>query len=329
MTTLTALVSTFKRGVAAAALFVAAMAAPVMGELQPPSVIPVKTVINSTGPEITLADLAENPAILPDEWKTRAVISSPDLGTSRQVPLVNIAYALQRYPDMNAVVVRGKSSLTVKRAGVVVEPAKIRAAVLDYIAGREDWRDLKIRADFLDVPDMVSAETTNIAISVTGMEYNARTATYTFYAEVRDDKTSQRIRVPAKMHTLARVWVAAQTIEKGAILADDNVRADWTDTDPISPSSVPATESIAGFEADRRILAGEIIGRTSLSQPICAERGAPIEVAAARSAIAVTMRAQAVTRGRRGDRITCVNDSSRRQFAVKLTAPGKGILLGN
>jgi len=42
----------------------------------------------------------------------------------------------------------------------------------------------------------------------------------------------------------------------------------------------------------------------------------------------VSLRAIAMSKGRRGDQILCVNASSKRQLTAKLTAPGKAILVG-
>lgn len=294
-----------------------------------PLVLPVKPGISVSGPQVTLADLAIDPAALPDGWAQRTILSAPEPGKTETVPLINIAYALREYPDMANVTLRGATRMTLQRSGVAVDPALILAAIEDYATQSSDCRETKIQAALVEPSAVIITGSTNFSIEVVGLEYNRRAGVHLFEIALLDDAgAEQRLKIPARVSVLSQVWVATRPIKAGTVIGLEDIRIQEASADFSARRNIPATEPIVGYEAERQILAGEPIQKTAIRQPLCAEKGSLIEVTAQRGALSISLRAQALTRGRRGDKIVCINTGSKRQMLTRLTGPGKAELIG-
>jgi len=292
-------------------------------------VLLVKPAMLVTGTQVTLADIAENLASLPTGWAERRILASPVPGKAQSVTLMKMASALHQFPDMTDVILRGSSSVVIRRSGVPLDQALVREAINDYIAINTDWQATKIQIDLLEPPNHIVAESTNIIVQATGFEYNPRSLSHLFHLDIRDNVGPvQRIAVAVRVSAESQVWVAVHSIKQGSVLTDDDVKAQLVTTDMGGRKTFPASDPIAGFEAERPILAGETISMAMVRQPVCTDKGAPVDIQASRGSLAVSLRAIAMSKGRRGDQILCVNASSKRQLTAKLTAPGKAILVG-
>lgn len=292
-------------------------------------VLLVKPAMLVTGAQVTLADITENLTSLPTGWAERRILASPVPGKTQTVTLMKLASALHQFPDMSDVVLRGSASVAIRRSGVPLDQTLVRDAINDYIANNTDWQATKIQIDLLEPPNHIVAEATNIIVQATGFEYNPRSLSHIFHLNIRDNVGPvQRITVPARVSAESQVWVAVHALKQGAILTDDDVKAQLVTTDMGGRKTFPASDPISGYEVERPILAGETISMAMVRQPVCTDKGAPVDIQASRGSLAVSLRATAMSKGRRGDQILCVNVSSKRQLTAKLTAPGKAILVG-
>lgn len=292
-------------------------------------VLLVKPGVVVSGTTVTLADLAEDLSSLPVEWSKRVILDAPAPGKSQSLSLMTVASALQKYPDMAGVTLRGACRMMVRRGGIPLDPGRVRAAVDDYIANNTDWQVAKIRVDLAESVNRIIVGSTNSSVHAVGFEYNPGTATHLFRIEMREEAGPvQRIAVPVRISAESRVWVAVHPIKQGSVIADDDVRAQSVTTDVGGRTTFPASDPIVGYEAERSILAGETISKTMVRQPVCTDKGSSVEVTAARGALQITLRARAMCKGRRGDQILCLNEGSKRQLLARLTAPGKAVLIG-
>ena len=137
--------------------------------------------------------------------------------------------------------------------------------------------------------------------------------------EVRvDDRKVDTVPVRTTIVTQARVWTLAASLERGHVISE----ADITETRVVSSKAdglVPAVESIIGLEVNRSLAAGQPLKRHYLVAPVCAQRGDRVEVHASRGGLQVSLRATALATGRKGERILCQNERSKRRFLVRLT----------
>jgi flagella basal body P-ring formation protein FlgA len=289
----------------------------------------MKSYVTVSESPITLDQLVDNPDALPTGWGERVIGAAPEPGKSLRLTLKHIATILQQYPDMSAVTLRGALRLDVMRVGVVLDQARLRETTESYLAQNSDWKDCIIQTELVRPADPIYVTSTNVSIQIDGFDYDARYAAHLFNYKLQNERGDiQRIQVPVRVKVKLQVWVASRHIKQGAAIGPDDVRAEWVLTDIRGGRHVPIVEPVIGCEVERSILAGEAVPKLQLRQPVCVEKGAQVEILARRSGLSVRMRATALNRGRRGDRVVCLNETSKRQVVAILTGPGSADLVG-
>jgi len=292
-------------------------------------VLLMKPDVTVSGAQVTISDLAEDPSSLPSNWEDRQIMKSPEPGKSASLPLMRIASALHQYPDMADVTLRGAVYVDIHREGTALDLERVKEAVEEYVAGKDDWKDLKVKTEFVKPSECIMVVTTNVTVNVLDFDYDARFNAHMFRLELRAvDGSVQQLKIPVRVSMQAQAWVAARPLKEGAVLADGDARAEWITTDASGRNYIPASDPVAGYEVQRPMLACEPIIKTAVRQPVCAEKGSAIEVTARRGDLEVSVRSKALSRGRRGDEIMCLNESSKRQILARLTASGKADLVG-
>ncbi len=292
-------------------------------------VLSMKSSVVVSEPRITLDQLVENPAALPNDWGDRVIGASPEPGKTMRLSLKQVATTLQQYPDMAEVTLRGALRLDIRRVGFVLDLARLRETTETYLGQNSDWKDCIIQTELVRSGETIYVSSTNVAIQVDGFDYDARYAAHVFHYKLQDERGDVHpLQLPLRVKVKMQVWVASRHIKQGAAIGPDDVRAEWVLTDVRGGRHVPAQEPVVGCEVERSILAGEALPKLQLRQPLCVEKGAQVEVTARRGGMAVKLRATALNKGRRGDRIVCLNENSKRQVVALLTGPGAADLVG-
>lgn len=287
----------------------------------------IRRNVDAGGPDVLLKDLVQTPAALPDGWADRTVVKSPAPGKPYQYSLASIAYALQQYPDMQDVVLRGDVRLTVKREGEMLDIAEIKKAVEAYVHSHQPWKDSNVLIEFNNLPETILVPKGKTEIQVlssreTGRGYHA------FTASIRvDGVAEQELPVQALVQPLYEVWVAALPLDRGHSLSVSDLQVKLQPLEYKGVPHIPATESIEGLELDRTLRAGQPISKQYLLQPRCAARGDQINVTAQKNRLQISLRAKALGEGRLGDRIFCMNEQSQRRLLVQLVGSKQAMLV--
>jgi flagella basal body P-ring formation protein FlgA len=271
------------------------------------------------GPGMLLRELVRNPSELPTGWADRVVADSPAPGKTVEVTLPHLARALQKYPDMQEVILRGQVHMMVKRSGLALSQERVLDKVRAYVLAHPRWKEAgahvtcdPIAADFRLVgPD---TDLDVASFSATGQPHR-----YIFQMKSSGGgETNAVVPVHATVVPLQKVWVARKALSRGHMIGADDVEEQAL---PPSTSSecILADEVLEGLELDRAVRANEPLPRGALLQPMCAERGDPVTVTITRGTLQVNLKAKALASGRKGERILCLNENSKRRLTVKLT----------
>ena len=276
-----------------------------------------------SGPEVMLKDIVKDPSTLPETWKERQVMKSPAKpGTPVEYGISVIASALQKYPDMQDVTLRGQMTMSNSRSGPVVGMAKIEKAVRAYIAENKPWKGMKVDIHCDPLSESISIPDEDPVVEVTGFTPQTHQNKYIFATTVSSGNGSkQNISVKTTVTPLIEVWVAKKLISQGQVITTfDNVEAQAMPCDTAS-AMVPITENISGFEVNSNINPNQPINRHNLVQPVCSQSGDLLNVDVERGGLSVVLRARALSNGRKGERILCMNEQSKRRILVRLTGP--------
>ncbi len=281
----------------------------------------IKPHIVAAGSKVRLVEMVKDPTALPREWRQRMVIDAPDSDGGQIMPLATIAYALQRYPDMNEIHLRGNLRIRIERERQRVDPTLIKEAVEAYIRGHEAWESSKITIKFGPVPQALTVPAGVMTIEVAGLNRAADESAFNqFRVNVLvEDDVSRTVSIYAKVFSMEKVWVATRPLQSGLKLSADDVRIEFLPRGRHSRHALPIDESPTGFDLNRSVQVGQPILTTYLRTPLCAKRGEWIMVTMGSEGMQVTLRAKAMDNGRLGDRILCLNERSRRQILVQLT----------
>jgi len=290
-------------------------------------ILSIRPRVEAKGPQVLLADVARSADELPEAWRDRVVMRSPAPGEQRDYPLTSLAYALQQYPDMHDTSLRGPLQLKIQRKGRPIEQQKIEQAILAYVRSTPPWQGRDVVVELEKTSQTLLVSEAKAGIRVAGhADERGRSATRFDMVVEAPDTVPQNAGIYADIRVREAIWTAAAFLDRGAILGANDVQATNRLRDEIRENCIPVSDSIAGLEIIRSLSPGDPICRHYLRQPVCAESGEMLSVSANRGPVEVTLRARALGRGRRGERILCVNEQSKRKILVRLTGPKKAVV---
>jgi len=278
------------------------------------------------GPDILLKDLAANPSGLPDGWEKRTIAKAPAPGKSSEYNLSSIAYALQKYPDMQDVVLRGNINFKVDRHGSSLAQEKISDAIKEYVKSHERWNGSEHKVSCEPVSESIEiAGDKPPVITVKAMEPYGKTNRYKFTVSLKGEEAQEStFAVNAKITENIKAWVSSKDLMRGHAIDIEDCELRSVDTDADSSVYFSESEPVDGFELSKPVKAGEALTRSCLMPPVCAERGETINIKAVRGTLEVSLRAKALITGRKGDKIFCMNEQSKRRLTVRLIGPKEG-----
>jgi flagella basal body P-ring formation protein FlgA len=271
-----------------------------------------------TTPEILLEDLAVHPAQLPAAWKGRSLGAAPAPGGSGSYSLRTLAAALESYPDMSTVWLKGPLQVTIRRDGSSAPPACITEALEAYVRERAPWagKELVVRCDPLKAP---LAAPTGTVVQVLAYTPAGGSDCFRFELSIEvPGQKEERLDVTARITLLSKIWVARRDMTRGQVLTADDLELALPPQGR-SGRYMDAAESAAGMELNRPIRAGQCVESHFLVPPLCARQGETISVTTEIGALRIAMRAKALATGRKEERILCLNESSGRRLLVRLT----------
>lgn len=270
---------------------------------------------------VTLKDLVSASSAMPPSWADREVFTSPEPGTKTEVPITTIAFALQKYPDMNDVTLRGQMQLTIERELQRISREQAEKLIMAYISQSEEFdstASLDIDIDEnIDMPAACDPE----SCSISGFRQLQEPFRYSFdISYTSASGTEESVSIESTVRPLRKAWVAKTALPRGHVLKAED----------LSLQPVPADSSVQyleegdifeGMELSRSLRPDEPVAKPNLLETVCAEKGDIINVRAAKGLLNITLKAKAVIPGRKGERITCLNEQSKKRITATLIGP--------
>ena len=279
------------------------------------------------GPDVLLQDIVQLPSHLPKQWGDRTVLHSPNSDDPQDYSLADIAYALQRYPDMSHVMLRGQWKVTVRRETTVLDRELIREKVRAFVRQQPQWSDQEVAIDFLPFHDNVSIPYGELDIQVHQVSEASSSHTYKFDVDIHVDQDRIRtVRLKAKIVTQQEVWVAGRNLVRGELLSEGDLKRLVLPSTQVKDTHPQEIEELIGKEINRNVKINQPVLNRFLRPPLCARRGDTIKVSSSRGPLHVSLNARALGKGRLGERIQCMNEHSQRRLLVRLTAPQEAVV---
>jgi flagella basal body P-ring formation protein FlgA len=248
-------------------------------------------------------------------------MNAPEPGKTTEFSITSIAYALQQYPDMNSVLLRGQMQMTIERKVQTLSLDAITKLIADYIDSSENFAELeslKISiSENMETPQIFSVE----QCKLTGFERLNETNEYSFTLSYPvDAETTNTMAVKATIRQLRKAWVAKTPLNRGHILQAGDLALQPIQNET-ETNYLNADDPFAGMELSRSLRQNEPVNKNYLLEVICASKGDIVNIRASRGLLDITLKAKALTPGRKGDRIVCINEQSKKRINVTMVAP--------
>ena len=287
----------------------------------------VRESISVSGPDILLQDIVQMATSLPEGWGDRMILKSPNPGKTEDYALTSIAYALQKYPDMKDVTLRGRMQLSVSRKAVQVSDKEIQQAIVEFVADNPEWQNTRYEIEILPFTSRIMVSPGTREVHVEHWVINETTGYIDFDVAICVDGLPERmVSVPVDLIQLQEMWIAGRDLSRGHILELDDLDVKYYPMGRKQKNYTPVNTSLTGMELTRNVREGHPIIKYLVRPPVCAERGDSINVYLAKAGLSVTLRAKALGKGRVGDRILCLNEMSERHLLVRLIGDHQGIV---
>ena len=277
-----------------------------------------------SGARILLQDLVRAGTSLPDGWGTRSIADAPAPRETKALSLTEVAQTMNAYDDMQNVVLRGRPVIQVSAKHQAVNLDRLQQAVDDYVQRHDEWkgRRFEVVQGDVDMPQVPEGRQDLVVIQIAPVSEAGKTL-----ADVRvvvDGQTYGK-GVQVGLTEMHPFWSATRPLARGETLTADAVEKRWI-SEPDAARFYPANVAVVGMELRRSLQAGQILAAGMLAQPVCARRGEMVQVLSHRGGLTVSLRARALSDGRRDEHILCVNEQSGRKMQVRLVQPRSALL---
>jgi flagella basal body P-ring formation protein FlgA len=281
-------------------------------------VVHVKPLATVEGAFVRLRDVAVNPDVLPEGWGDRVVAATPQPGGRSVIALGAIAASLHPHADMQKLELRGQPEIRLSIRPQAVNADMLNRALADFLESQADWdgRLLRVSADKLPVVPGGSNATNAVVV---GIRTNAIAdgSIALIRLEGPDCTMPEEGWLAFPVTEMKPYWMVARPLLRGAVVTEGDMTEKWL---PVEEGAryYPASESIVGMELRRNLQAGQFMHLGSLAAPVFVKRGEIVTVRFSQGGLTVSLRARALSDGRRAERIACVNERSGRRMYVRL-----------
>lgn len=294
-----------------------------------PDILDIQARVDVATDVVTLADLLNDPDQLNQKLRAMTVLDAPLVGQSRDLTLVDIAYTLQRMPELLAYKLRGPNRIVITRSedGATIQALKDRIA--QKIQSTPPWSEWEIEIEFSKLDNHVLSEVEeDHGIRVEGTDGKAflgATEVEVLFQDRGGRIRDQRVLTPT-IRKRSGAIVLTRAIERGEVLEDGDVQVTSIMSGDDHRDLILTKEDTVGMELARNLSAGQILRRQYLLEPVFAKRGDNVWVTARSGGLEARMSGLALRRGRRGETIQVRNPVSHRTIRVDLTGPNTGKL---
>lgn len=291
---------------------------------EPGRILDIRPQVLASGPEVRLEELVVDASALTREQRDEIVLApAPALGDVQQLALVDLAYRLQRSPGLLEFSLRGPARITIQGGG---DPAFLRRCEreltrqLEQTAPWDSW-SISVRFGLDDERRLAQIPPGFTRITVKLRDTSVLLGSVAMDVVFADDAGEPLAECTLSPTVLREVkaMMTAEGCDRGHVLDALDLRPTsvWMGGDQQPYVTDPATA--VGCELNRRLGPGELLLRTHLAAPLCAERGEVVRVVSETAGMNISMNAVAVDGGRLGDTIRLRNTTSDAVFRAVLS----------
>ncbi|ROR01896.1 flagellar basal body P-ring formation chaperone FlgA [Desulfosoma caldarium] len=306
----------------------AEQAASSMSSTPEPSVIQVRSIVETSEETLTLYDLLDNAHALPPLWiqkfQSISLGPSPSLGSEKAVRTDHLAPYLKKVltslgVQTDTVYFSIPERIVLRRKAAVLEAEFIENLYRAYIDDHAPWN-----ASEMEIRDIVISGLASIPDGHVTHEIEAPQNT-SFVGVVPvtmhffvDGQKVRSLRVAGKVLVRRTVLHASQNLRRHTILEPEHV--ELREITVSEPGKIYATrlEDVVGKRVVRPVRAGQPLEMAFLAKPLCVTSGKPVTILYQEGPLKLSARGESKDNGAQGDWIRVVNLASKKILKVQV-----------
>lgn len=152
-------------------------------------------------------------------------------------------------------------------------------------------------------------------ILVSGLKTDELQNRFSCKAEIfADGKSYARTSITGRYFLLSEIWVPAQNIQKGEVIAPEMLKQVTVRQNRIKPSFVTDKERLVGKEAQKLLKEGKIVIDRDIGNPMLIKKGDVVTVVYRTDKMQITAKVEALGDGGKGDKIEMLNPKSKKML---------------
>jgi flagella basal body P-ring formation protein FlgA len=293
---------------------------------QTPVTLRLKDTVEVKGETVTIADVAQVSAAMPEVAKLIAgvtVAEVPQINASIKLSGDDVRAALGKLPlDMSRITIEGAEWVVVSRAGQQITPEDLKRAVHDYVVEQTGLPDDDLILEFVRVPQSFAVPVGDATYTVVPVG-NSRLAGYqAFSVALRiDGIETVTERVTVKIRLFRPVVVLERRVGQDEVIGAEHVKLERREVTGTVGSYYLATEDAVGKRATRSLSAGMLLTDVMVGQPLAVRRNDYVTLRARKGAVRVRTKCLALADACVGESIDVMNKDSNKVIRARVVAP--------
>lgn len=268
--------------------------------------------------EIAVVD--GSPAHLVESVKSVPIIKVPEVSRPQTINREYISLRLQQTGhDTSAIEVVAPDRIKISREARTVEVPSIRQAVEQYVLANLGRAASKARVEISGLEDDQMLPPGKVTFDV-----GAKTAPkYWGYARVPvalrvDGELKKTLWAKVAVSYIENVIVVKEPVRRGDIITEAMLEKEERDTQKLPHNVAREISEVVGKRAVRNLNVNDVVTGGAVEQPVLLKRGDKVSVLAEVNGLRVSVMAQAMENGAKGEIIKVRNLDSRKIFSVQV-----------
>uniref|UniRef100_A0A832A2Y0 Flagellar basal body P-ring formation protein FlgA n=1 Tax=Desulfacinum infernum TaxID=35837 RepID=A0A832A2Y0_9BACT len=293
-----------------------------------PSVLQVRSVVETSQETLSLYDLIDNGEALPPRWagafRSIPLGQSPPVGSEKTVRTDNLGPYLKKVlaslgTDPEQVFLSIPERITLRRKAATVNPQLVEDLYRAYIRDHAPWDPAE-----MDIRDIVISGLAAVPEGEVTQQIEAPPETsflgvvpltIHFFVEGRKVRS---LRVAGKVTVRKKVLHAAQNLRRDTVLGPEHLEFREILLSDAAKTYATRMEELVGKRLIRPVNARQPIETAFVDKPLCITSGKPVTILYQDGSLKLTAKGESKESGAEGDWIRVVNAASQKTLKAKV-----------
>lgn len=300
------------------------------GAAEPPAaILDIRQHIVVQRDVVRVEDLLVAPNQIAQAVRGLHVLDAPSAGDKRSLSLVDLAYALQRVPELLRYHLRGPDVIVIERTVSDRFINRTKDLITRRIGDTAPWSEWEIDVSFSPFDERMLGSISDYAeltvLPVDNLVLLGRVGFRVQFLDAGGEVLQERELSPDIRRKIDAVILTAPR-DRGHILTREDLKQSplWIGDD--QKGILTSVEDCLGLELSRELSGGDVLREHHLLEPLCTRRGDAVWVTCQIGGLEVRMSGMSTQQGRRGESIRVRNPVSQKDILVHLVGPKRAEL---